>query len=313
MGFLFRFDQIRQTEDETILTGSMLSGELSCLQRVDVQSAEEEAKSVFSAPLRGVAQAWLDDHQPTVLTDLACWDNSFELLQQTAGQQQLHLILHGPAPVNLPTSGIAWGVDEKPPLPPELASALQAYPGDAALRIEPGEPRPPFPSLPSGAPLRQYPYQIDRRQIILYAPWFLFLTLSILIAVGLVAFWNHDFAHVEFMKWASFALFGLIDVFLLLLSLKMLFTPRSHIVVTTTGMLLPIFFDDLSSKTVFIPFSEMQGMLEFWQRSSVRLIKLKTSAGEYLINVFLIDRAHFEELHRLLWGRIHEERALAEH
>ena len=151
-------------------------------------------------------------------------------------------------------------------------------------------------------PLREYPYQVNRWRIFLIAPWFMFLTMTILLGVGMVAFWK--WAHVDIVKWSAFALFGLVDVFLLYLSIRMLFTPRAQIIVTAAGISLPVFNPDFSSDNVFLPFADIYAVLEYWHKNSVRLIKLDTRTGAYFVNLFLMSRPHFEELRRLLWTRI---------
>lgn len=302
MGFVFRFEQVETTDQETILSGRILSGRIDCPQRVDVL-ADGQDESVFSAPLRGIGQAWVDDHQATVLTDIACWDNSFALPKQASGDQRLRLILHGAAPASLPKSGIALGADLRSAPPLAEATAIQASASSSAIQWHAGS-LDALHSKTSGNPLRTYPYRIDRRHIIMYAPWFLLIALAILAVFTMVAFWNRNWTHEAFLRWAGLALFGMVDVFLLFLSLKMLRTPRSQLIVTSDGILLPVFTEDLASDGVFIRFQAMRGMLEFWQRGSVRLLEIRAETGTYLINVFLMERAHFEELRRLLWSRL---------
>lgn len=303
MSFLFRFERVERIDQETVLTGQMLRGEVHWSQRVDIQ-AEEGARTVFSAPLRGVGLVGLDDQQATMQVDFACWDKNFEFPKATVGEQRFRLVLHGAPPSDLPAQGIAWGVDEKT-VPPELAAAIQASGPDAVVNRLPDTGPPP---RAHGVPLREYPYQVDRRKIIVFAPWFMFLTVTILLIGGAVAWWG---TRVDLSKWGALALFGMVDVFLLFLSVNMLFAARSKIVVTSAGIVLPIFAPDFSSRDVFLPFADMHGMLEYWHKDSVRLIKLDTRRGAYLINVFLMDRLHFEELRRLLWQRVHDDRAIA--
>jgi hypothetical protein len=303
MGFVFRFERVEQWDQGIVLTGQMLRGELGWAQRVEIH-AEEEARTLFSGPLRGVALVGMDDEQSTVMADFACWENSYEFPKATKGEQQFRLILHGMPSADLPLHGIAWGVDEKS-AGTELTTAVQTCRPEA-VAATPLDAGPAAPARVLGVPLREYPYQIDRRRIILFAPWFMFLTVTILLVVAAVALWNRNWDRVNFMKWSSFALFGLVDVFLLYLSVKMLFAERSQIIVTATGIVLPIFSPDFSIKDLFLPFADMHGILEYWHKDSVRLIKLKTVKGIFLINVFLMNRCHFEELRRILWHRLHE-------
>jgi hypothetical protein len=309
MSFVFRFEQVERTDQETILTGRMLRGESSWPKRVVIQ-AEEETKTVYSAPLRGIALVGLDDQQVSVLTDFASWERNFEFPRPTTAALQFRLILHGAAPADLPVPGLAWAADAKSPVPPDLATAIQSRPGpgDEFRRGTPqsGSTSAPLAPRPTslGTPLREYPYQVNRWRIFLIAPWFMFLTMTILLGVGMVAFWK--WAHVDLVKWSAFALFGLVDVFMLYLSIRMLFTPRSQIIVTATGISLPVFISDFSSDNVFLPFADIYAMLEYWHKSSVRLIKLDTHTGSYVVNVFLMQTSHFEELRRILWQRTHE-------
>src|SRR5713226_919565 len=101
MGFVFRFERVERRDQETVLTGRLLRGELTWAQRVEIQ-AEEEARTVFAAPLRGIALVGFDDEQASLLADFACWENTFEFPKAAMGEQQFRLVLHGTPSTDLP-------------------------------------------------------------------------------------------------------------------------------------------------------------------------------------------------------------------
>lgn len=294
MGLVFRYGKIERTDEGTALIGHVIHGAAEWPGRVRIP-VDEDGGEHFSAALRGVGMVGLDDLQVAVVTDSASWDRNFQFPRPMASEQPFRLILDGLPRGEMPDAGLAWGIEERHP--PDAAPATAIQDRSAA----------PAAALP-GLPLREYPYRINRWSIALFAPWFMFLTLGLLTAFALFALWRPA-EHVDLARWSALALFGMVDVFLLSVSVKMLLTPRSHILVTDAGIVLPIFDRDPAGQHVTLPFAAMSGMLEYWHKESVRLIKLKTPSGDYFVNVFLMNRSDFEELRRLLWLRISEERA----
>ena len=98
---------------------------------------------------------------------------------------------------------------------------------------------------------------------------------------------------------------GFFDVLFLYFSLKLLLAKPAPLVVTTSGIMMPVIQPSFSSHIVYVPFGEMEDMLEYWHQGAVQMLKLKTARGVLHINAFLMQSSHFEELRRLLWRRIH--------
>src|SRR5271155_534003 len=113
MGFMFRVEQIAVTEENTVLTGHMISGALNWHQRIEIQ-VEEDMKTVFTAPLRGVASA---EDTGLTLFDPSLWEKVLALPLSFDREKRLGLILDGIPPSGvLPVPAIAVGVDTATPI-----------------------------------------------------------------------------------------------------------------------------------------------------------------------------------------------------
>jgi hypothetical protein len=77
--------------------------------------------------------------------------------------------------------------------------------------------------------------------------------------------------------------------------------------------MMPIILPGYSSHTVFVSFTEMHDMLEYWHEDTVQMLKLKTARGVLHLNGFLMQTSHFEELRRLLWRKIRSNREQLDH
>ena len=109
-------------------------------------------------------------------------------------------------------------------------------------------------------------------------------------------------------KMIACGMLGFFDVLFLYFSVKMLLARPSPLVVTTTGIKMPVIQPGFSSHNVYVAFDEMDDMLEYWHKDTVQMLKLKTARGVLHLNLFLMQAAHFEELRRLLWRRVHANR-----
>ena len=108
MGFTFRVEQVMVTEDNTILTGHMISGAVNWHQRIELQ-IEEDMKTVFTASLRGVVSA---EDTGLTLFDPSLWEKVLALPLSISQEKRIGLILDGTPPSeDLPVPAIAVGVD----------------------------------------------------------------------------------------------------------------------------------------------------------------------------------------------------------
>jgi hypothetical protein len=294
MGFMFRVEQVTVSEGETVLTGHMISGALDWRQQVEIQ-INEDMKTVFTASLRGVAST---EHAGLTLFDPASWENVLTLPLSINREKRIGLILHGMLPADLPVPAIAVGVDSPMPASTRgLQTAFQSadLPASIAAKV--------------GVPVSEYSYRISRRGMFYFAPWsllFLALLLSCVYVGGL--FSGLHLQRISFEKLVGYSLFGLIDVLFLYLSIKMLLAKPSQIVVTTAGIVMPVILPGFSSNVVYVSFGEMDEMLECWHNGAVEMVKLKTARRILHLNAFLMQATDFEELRRLLWRRIHDNR-----
>jgi hypothetical protein len=101
---------------------------------------------------------------------------------------------------------------------------------------------------------------------------------------------------------------GFFDVLFLYFSIKMLVARPSPIIVTTSGIIMPLILPGFSSHNVYVSFDEMDCMLEYWHNDTVQMLKVRTARGNLHFNLLLMQAPHFEELRCLLWRRIHDNR-----
>jgi hypothetical protein len=107
MGFMFRVEQITVIEENTVLTGHMISGALDWRQQVEIQ-IEEDMRTVFAASLRGVASA---EDTGLTLFDPSLWEKVLALPLSIGREKRIDLVLDGIPSRNLPVPAIAVGVD----------------------------------------------------------------------------------------------------------------------------------------------------------------------------------------------------------
>jgi hypothetical protein len=295
MGFLFRVEQIACGEENTVLTGHLISGTVDWHQRVEIQ-IEADMRTAFTAPLRGVASA---EETGLAIFDPSFWEKVLALPLSISREKQIDLILDGvPLSRDLPVPAIAVGVDAATPTTADrLETAFQ--PADM----------PAWSGANFGVPVREYPYQISRRGMLLFAPWgmfFVFVVASLVFAAYAVH--RGPGQTVSYGRLLACVMLGFFDVLFLYLSIKMLLAKPAPLVVTTSGIMLPVVLPGYSSQSVYVSFAELDDMLEYWHQGAVQMVKLKTARGILHLNGFLMQTAHFEELRRLLWRRIHEKR-----
>ncbi len=261
---------------------------------VDIDGAQD-SKTVFAAPLRGVALA---EDIGLTLFDPILWEKILALPLSISREKPIGLILDGiPPTMDIPVPALAVGLDASPGL---SAQRLKMAFRPAAV--------PTRSNANGGVPVCEYPYQISRRGMLLLAPWGLFFVAIILALLFMAfAFNKLPLQLVSFGRMIACAMLGFFDMFFLYISIKMLLAKPSPIVVTTSGIMLPVILPSLSSHNVFVAFDEMDGMLEYWHYDTVQMLKLKTGRGVFHLNMFLMQAPHFEELHRLLRRRIHEK------
>jgi hypothetical protein len=72
--------------------------------------------------------------------------------------------------------------------------------------------------------------------------------------------------------------------------------------------MVPVALPGFSSQNVYVSFDEVYNMLEYWHNGEVQMLKLKTARGTLYLNMFLMQSPHFDELRRLLWRRIRDDR-----
>jgi hypothetical protein len=304
MSFTFRVTQISVADQETILTGHMISGELTWRQTIEVQ---EDGITVLSAPLRGVVVIDHSNENTLLALDPSCWGSILPLPMRPDNDRRIRLILAGtPAhPISVPAMAI--GVDEMALLPSELQTAVRSAEAASSFHASP-YPSAPVKMTPSlGTPVREYPYQVSRRGMLHFAPWSLLATIALLVALYVAAVSKGQWLGGD-LKWLLCSMIGLIDCFFLYFSLQMLLAKPAHITVTTNGIVLPVIMPNFSSQDVFVPFGEIDDMLEHWQNDSLRLIKLKTASANYDVNRLLMEPSHAEELRRLLWQHLNPRR-----
>jgi hypothetical protein len=106
---------------------------------------------------------------------------------------------------------------------------------------------------------------------------------------------------------------GFFDVLFLYLSIKMLLAKPSPIVVTTAGIMMPVILPGFASHNVYVPFAEMDDMLEYWHQGAAQMLKLKTARNVVHLNMFLMQSSHFEELRSLLRRKIRDNRDQHDH
>jgi hypothetical protein len=295
MGFLFRIEQIAVTEETTVLTGYLISGSFDWQQQIEIQ-IEEEMNTVFTAPLRGVA---LSEDPGFTLFDPSSWENMLTLPLVTSRELRISLILDGASPSgNLPVPAIAVGSDATPPTSADgMQTAFQ--PADAVV----------CNGVNVGAPVREYTYGLTRHGMLRYAPWSLLaLTLGLSCVYVVGVFNKSPLQRLNFDMLIVFSIFGFFDLLFLYLTIKMLLAKPSQIVVTTTGITMPIILPDFSSRNVYVSYGEMNDMLEHWHNGAVQMLKLKTARGVLHLNGLLMQTCQFEELRRLLWRRIRDKR-----
>jgi hypothetical protein len=295
MGFMFRVDQIAVTGEITVLTGHMISGALDWRQQIELQ-IEEDMKTVFTAPLRGV-----DSAEDTGLTlfDPSLWEKVLALPLSIGREKRIRLILDGiPPPLDLPVPAIAMGMDGPIQIAPDrLETAFKS--ADV----------PAWAGANFGVPVREYPYQISRRGMLLFAPWGMFFVFVVLSLVFVAfAFNKFPLQRVSFGRIFACALLGFFDVLFLYLSIKMVLAKPSPLVVTTSGITVPVIHPGFSSHNVYVAYDDMDDMVEYWHNDIVQMLKLKTVRGFLHLSVFFMQAPHFEELRRLLWSRIHANR-----
>lgn len=305
MGFVFRIEKIDYKDQETLLTGYMISGVLDWHQRVKIQ-AGEELHTVFSGPLRGVARMDHEKENPLSAFDPTYWEHFLVLPLHTSKEKRICLVLHGvPSSKDLTVPAIALGIDVAAAAaahemqsvldPPSAGTAIQTLPSSAVLTP---------PNL--GTPVREYPYRFKRREILRFAPWLLLVSIVFLCGLcATIVINKRPLQQIDFGTAVGCGLVGLIDIFFLYFSVRMLMAKPSHLIVTTNGIVVPRFLWDFSSQDVFVSFLDMHDMLEHWHNDSVQMIKLKTTQGIYHVNGLLMQTSHFEELRRILWQRIH--------
>lgn len=295
MGFMFRVEHIAVTEENTILTGHMISGAVNWGQQVELQ-IEEDLKTVFTGPLRGVASA---EDAGLTLFDPSLWEKVLPLPLSIQREMRIGLILGAIPPIqDLPVPALATGIDASAPIfADNLREAFQST--DA----------PAWSGVNFGTPMREYPYRISRRGKLMFAPWGLFFVTVVLSLMFVAfAFNKSPMQGVSLGKVAACGMLGFFDAFFLYLSIKMVLARPSPIIVTTAGIMMPVIRSGFSSHTIFVAFSEMDDVLEYWHNDAPQMLKVKTARGIFHLNRFLMQPAHFEELRRLLWTRIHNER-----
>ena len=225
MGFMFRVEQITVTDENTILTGRMLSGALNWHQRVELQ-VEADMQTVFTAPLRGMASP---EDTGLSLFDPSLWEKVLALPLSISQDKRIGLVLEGVPPSgDLPVPAIAVGMDAAAPAADRLQTSFRS--ADA----------PAWSGANFGMPVREYPYQISGRGMLLFAPWGLFFV-TIVLALLCVAFvFNKVPIHgVSYGKMIACGMLGFFDVLFLYISVKMMLAKPSPMVVTTTGIKLP--------------------------------------------------------------------------
>jgi hypothetical protein len=296
MGFMFRVEQIAVTEETTVLTGHMIGGSLDWLQRIELQIGEE-MKTVFTARLRGVASG---EDTGLTLYDPSMWEKVLALPLAISRENRIDLILDGiPLLRDLPVPAIAVGVD--------ASTAISDNQLQTAFRCA---DVPVWSGVNFGTPVREFPYQISRRGMLLFAPWGLFfVTIVLSLLFVAFAFNKIPLQQVSFGKIIACGLLGFFDVFFLYFSIKMLLAKPSPIVVTTSGIMMPLILPGFSGQNVvYVSFDEMVDMLEYRDTETVQMLKVKTARGIFHLNRFLMQSPHFEELRGLLWRKIRDNR-----
>jgi hypothetical protein len=301
MGFMFRIEKITFTDEVTVLTGHMISGALDWHQRIELQ-IDEDMKTVFTAPLRGVASA--EDNGLTFF-DPSLWEKVLALPLAVSREKRIGLILGGSPPSSdLAVPAIAVGTDASTP-----TRGGELISGDCLETAFQSADVPVWSRVNFGAPVREYPYQISRRGMLLFAPWGLFFVAIVLsLAFAALAFSKLPLRGDSFGKLLACAMLGFFDVLFLFISIKMLLSRPSPLVVTTLGIMMPVILPGFYSHNVYVPFGEMDDMVEYWHNDTVQMLKLKTVRGILHLNLFLMQKNHFEELRRLLWRRIRDHR-----
>jgi len=295
MGFMFRIEQITVMEKSTVLTGHMISGALDWKQRIEIQ-VEEDMKTVFAAPLCGVVS---EEDTGLTLFDPSLWEKVLALPLTISREKRIGLILDGiPPSRDLPVPAMAVGVDT---LTPISADRQQTAFQSADVPVWSG--------AQFGVAVREYPYQISRRGMLLFAPWGLFFVALVLLLIFVaLAFSKFPLRGDSLEKMIACGMLGFFDVLFILFSIKMLLSRSSPMVVTTSGIMMPVILPGFSSHNVYVSFDEMDDMLEYWHKDTVQMLKLKTARGILHLNLFLMQAPHFEELRRLLWQRVNHNR-----
>jgi hypothetical protein len=255
MGFMFRIEQITVREAHTFLTGHMISGALAWHQRIDVQS--EDLKTVFTAPLCG-----LSSPEDTGLTmfDPALWQRVLAFPLSISRDQRVGLILDGaPTPADLSVPAIAVGIEAAPVSAEQLQTAFRS--ADV----------PAWCGADFGTPLCEYPYQMSKRGMLMFAPWGMFFVTIVLSLVFVAFAFNKLPLHgSSFGKIVACAMLGLFDVLFLYFYVKMMLAKPGLVVVTAKGIQFPIIQPRFASHQVFVSFDEMDDMMEYWHKDACK-------------------------------------------
>jgi hypothetical protein len=175
MGFMFRVEQLTVTEENTVLTGHMISGALDWQQLVEIQ-VEEDMKTVFTASLCGVDST---EHAGFTLMDPASLENVLALPLSMDREKRIGLILAGTPPSSeLPVPAIAVGVDS--PAPTSASGMQTAF--QSAMPV--------LGAAHGGVLVREYPYRISRQGMLYFAPWTLFGLTVVLSGVYVAGLFN---------------------------------------------------------------------------------------------------------------------------
>ncbi len=225
----------------------------------------EDMKTVFAAPLRGVASA---EETGLTLFDPSLWEKVLPVPLSINREKRIGLILDGIPPLrDLPVPAIAVGVDTAAPLAAgRLETAFQA--ADV----------PAWSGVNLGVQVREYPYQVSRRGMLLFAPWGMFCVFVVLSLLVVALACNNVPLHtISFGRMIACGMLGFFDVLFLFWSIKLLLAKPSPMVVTTSGIMMPVVLRDFASHNVYVSFDEMEDMLEYWHNDVMQMLKLKTA------------------------------------
>jgi hypothetical protein len=200
------------------------------------------------------------------LFDPSLWDKFLAMPLAVSREKRIGLILGGVPPSrDLPVPAIALGIDASTPT--RFGWLIS---GDRLETAFQSADAPAWSGVNFGVPVREYPYQISRRGMLLLSSWGLFfVTIVLSLAFVALAFSKFPLRGDSFGKLLARGMLGFFDVLFLFISIKMLLSRPAPLIVTTSGIMMPIILPGFSSHNVYVPFGEMDDMLEYWHNDVV--------------------------------------------